>query len=343
MENNSDFYSKCDLCPRHCLVNRLAGQTGFCKETSKIRVACAGLHFGEEPPITVIGGSGTIFVTGCNLQCAFCQNYQISQNGMGKEVSEEEFADICILLQNNGAENINVVTGSHAIPAIANSLRIAKQKGLNIPVCWNSSSYEKVEELELLKGLVDIWLPDLKTLNSRISSEVFKAEDYPSVAKKAIRWMIDNSPIKVKTVCIKNDEASVKRFGGKEVEKMLSGVIIRHLFLPGRIDDTVLVLDWLKKHCDGKAFISLMSQYTPVNFSGEEYDKRKTALSAFQHRLMSNEEFSTIRNLIEDYDFEQIFYQELSSDTDWLPDFTKYQPFSSSLSKPLWHWNVQKL
>lgn len=130
-------YEKCVQCPRNCGINRSC-DVGFCKEPSNIRVASACLHFGEEPPVTVKGGSGTIFITGCNLRCAFCQNYQISQQGMGKNISVEEFADICLRLQDNGAENINIVTGSHAIPALAKGLTLAKKQGLNIPVCWNS-------------------------------------------------------------------------------------------------------------------------------------------------------------------------------------------------------------
>ena len=333
-------YNNCSLCPRNCGVNRLDGGRGFCGETAELRVASAGLHFGEEPPITVLGGSGTIFITGCNLRCAFCQNYQISQNGMGRTVSIEEFADICLKLQDEKAENINIVTGSHVIPSIALGLSQAKKRGLKIPVCWNSSAYETVEALEMLDGLVDIWLPDMKTLNPMISDSVFKAPDYPSVNKKAIRWMINHAPLKLETVAniARGDKASEKRFGGDTIEKMMSGVIIRHLVLPGRLDDTILVLDWLKKHADGKACISVMSQYTPVPFDSKEFERRKGALECFQHRLMNNEEFERVQDLLADYDFEYLFYQELSEDTDWLPDFNNFQPFSNKLSKPIWHW-----
>ena len=343
---NNSLYENCNLCPRMCGVNRFE-KLGFCRESSELKIACATLHFGEEPPITVLGGSGTIFVTGCNLRCAFCQNYQISQKGMGKNLSTDEFADLCLKLQSEGAENINIVTGSHHIPVIAERLKKSKEKGLKIPVCWNSSAYETIEALELLKGLVDIWLPDMKTLNPMISDEVFKAKDYPKVAKKAIRWMMENSPLKFETVATKNDKDSLKRHGGSEIEKMTSGVIIRHLVLPGRLDDTRLVLDWLKNHADGKACISLMNQYTPVevsekDFSAEEIAIRDKALSSFQHRLINKDEFKIIRSMIEEYDFEYLFYQELTSDTDWLPDFNKFQPFSNELSKTIWFWNGGK-
>lgn len=340
-------YKSCTLCPRNCKVDRTAGQLGFCKQSADLKIACAMRHFGEEPPVTAKGGSGTIFVTGCNLQCAFCQNYQISQHGFGKTVTVEEGAEICLQLMQAGAENINIVTGSHAIPAIAEVLTLAKKQGLNIPVCWNSSSYENIEALQMLEGLVDIWLPDLKTLNPMISKSVFNAEDYPSVAKRAIRWMIGNSPRKFEKL-----KTPVKIQGSGDAppvtEKMLSGVIIRHLILPGRLDDTKLVLDWLKKHADSvfaadgedhSACISLMSQYTPVTVKDDtagQSKERETALKAFQNRLLTQNEFSDIRDMIESYDFNYLFYQELDNDTGWLPDFTKKMPFSAALAKPVW-------
>lgn len=329
---NSNLYKSCALCPRKCGINRENNLTGFCKESAELRISTACLHFGEEPPITGEKGSGTIFITGCNLRCAFCQNYQISQCGMGRPVSKETFAEICLKLQEEGAENINIVTGSHAVPSIVEGLLFAKAEGLTIPVCWNSSGYETEESIQILSSVVDIWLPDLKTLNPLISEAIFQAKDYPSVAKKAIRAMIEKSPLVF-----------------DENEKMISGVIIRHLVLPGRMDDTILVLDWLKKHCDGKSCLSLMSQYTPVNFSDDKtpssLEHRKKALEAFPNRFLSTEEFAQIHELITDYKFEYLFYQDLDSDNckelnaDWLPDFKKNQPFSNALAKPVWHWN----
>lgn len=327
-------YNKCRICPRFCGVDRISGEKGFCRETSDLRIASAGLHFGEEPPLTCKGGSGTIFITGCNLHCVFCQNYQISQKGMGAVVSFKDFSKICMTLQEHGAENINIVTGSHAIPFIARGLEKAKIDGLSIPVCWNSSAYESVEALEMLDGLVDIWLPDLKTLNPFISEELFKAGDYPSFAKKAIRWMADHSPVKM---------IKVEGKDGEKLDKLISGTVVRHLVLPGRVDDTVLVFDWFKKFLDTRAYFSVMSQYTPVEAPDEYYSKeeqlaRSSSLSSFQNRFLNNNEFTNIIDLLESYEFTQVFYQELSTDTDWLPDFTLAQPFSNALAKPLWHW-----
>ena len=333
-------YSKCVQCPRKCGIDRTKesahSHAGFCRENDKIRIAVACLHFGEEPLLTVHGGSGTIFLTGCNLRCAFCQNYQISQQGMGAEVSKSEFAEICLRLENAGAENINLVTGSHHIPALAEGLSEAIRQGLKIPVCWNSSGYDDVESLKLLEGLVSIYLPDLKTLSAELSQSLCQAKDYPEKAKEAISWMISHNPLKIvqkEKIAGTNREKTVK-------DKILSGVIVRHLFLPGKFIETADVLDWLKHNADKKAIISLMSQYTPVPFKGsdEELTKRKKALSSIENRLVNQQEDQDLRDLIEAYDFDYLFYQDLCQDTEWLPDFEKKQPFSYKLAKPVWHW-----
>lgn len=333
MKDFSTFYNSCTQCPRNCKANRIInnGKTGFCKESIEVRIASAGLHFGEEPLITVHGGSGTIFFTGCTLHCAFCQNYQIAHQGMGKAVSKDEFVKICLKLQEIGAENINLVTGSHIIPQLAEYLKAARDAGVTIPYCWNSSAYEKVEMLELLNGLVTVWLPDLKTLSAPLASKLFGAENYPEAATKAISWMIKNNPLKIEEV----------QKDGITKDKMLSGVIIRHLFLPGRFAETADTLEWLKTNADGKACISLMSQYTPVPFKGTETEmkKRRESLSAIENRLVSKTEDQDLQDLIEAYDFDYLFYQELSTDTDWLPDFNRTQPFSNKLAKPVWHWS----
>lgn len=324
------FYTECRQCPRNCKIDRTAGQKGFCLETDELKAAVACLHFGEEPLITVHNGSGTIFLTGCNLRCAFCQNYQISQQGMGKALSKEEFAEICLKLEDAGAENINLVTPSHHIPKIAAFLEESLKRGLKLPVCWNSSGYESVEMLKLLDGLVSIWLPDLKTLNADLSEKLCGAKNYPETAKNAVSWMIENNPLKI---------TSVKK-DGTEKEKMLQGVIIRHLFLPGKFEETAEVLSWLKENADGKAVISLMSQYTPVPFKCEadELQRRKNALCSIENRLVSPQEDEDLRDLIDAFDFEYLFYQDLTTDTDWLPDFSRKQPFSNALAKPVWHF-----
>lgn len=328
-----NLYENCRQCPRNCGVNRNTS-LGFCKEPDSIRIAVACLHFGEEPLITVHGGSGTIFLTGCNLRCAFCQNYQISQQGIGAVVSKEEFAEICLKLEEAGAENINLVTGSHHVPAIAEGLAEAKKQGLKLPVCWNSSGYDSVDSLKMLDGLVTIYLPDLKTLSSELSKSLCAAEDYPEKAKEAISWMIKHNPLKLTSV--------TKEIDGKKVvkDKILQGVIVRHLFLPGRFFETADVLEWLKQNANEKAIISLMSQYTPVPFKGskEELEKRRKSLSSIENRLVNKNEDADLRDLIEAYDFDYLFYQDLCADTEWLPDFERKQPFSYKLARPIWHW-----
>ncbi|QTQ15276.1 radical SAM protein [Treponema parvum] len=332
MHNRLSLYKECFQCPRKCGADRTGKKTGACGEGESIRIASACLHFGEEPPVTVYGGSGTVFFTGCTLKCAFCQNYQIAQQGMGREVSSDEFISICLRLQDAGAENINLVTASHCIPKLAEYLRGARRAGLTIPFCWNSSAYENVEMLELLRGTVTVWLPDLKTLSAALAGRLFAAEDYPQTAVKAILWMMEASPLKLVE----------KNSDGKTKEKIQSGVIIRHLFLPGRFEETADTLDWLKHNADKKAVISLMSQYTPVPFAGAEDEllKRKASLSAIENRLVTAEEDQDLKDLIEAYDFEYLFYQELSNDTSWLPDFKCVQPFSNELARPFWHWKT---
>lgn len=331
----TDFYSSCRQCPRNCGTERKS-KTGFCGEHKDIRIASACLHFGEEPLITVFGGSGTIFFTGCTLGCSFCQNYQISQQGMGRKVSKDEFVRICLELQSAGAENINLVTASHLIPLLAEYLAEAKNAGVKIPFCWNSSAYEKIESLELLKNLVTVWLPDLKTLNGGVSRQLFKAENYPEAAKDAVLWMIKNNPLKIETVSGIDRETKQK----VTKEKITGGVIIRHLFLPGRFEDTADVLEWLKNNADKKAVISLMSQYTPVPFkeAEENLKKRLDSLSMIENRLVSKQEDYDLKDLIDAFDFDFLFYQDLTDDTQWLPDFNRVQPFSNALAKPVWHW-----
>jgi putative pyruvate formate lyase activating enzyme len=318
-------YESCAICPRACGVNRNKGERGFCGETAELRVAWAGLHFGEEPPITGKGGSGTIFITGCNLRCKFCQNYQISQDGMGRAVSASEFAEIALALERIGAENINVVTGSHAIPAIATGLRAARARGLSVPILWNSSAYENPEALDLLDGLVTAWLPDLKTLNPGLAESVFQAADYPKAAKRAIRHMVEKSPLVIK----RPDDATYPS------GKLISGVIVRHLALPGRLGDSELVLTWFAEHLDGRAILSLMTQYTPVPKSSHSAE-----IDAFPDRPFDRAEYDALMALVEKLDIDTGFYQELVEDTEWLPDFNRTQPFSSALARPVWHWTT---
>ena len=295
----------CNDCPRQC-----GDKVGVCGGNYPLRLAWAGLHFGEEPLLTQGGGSGTVFVSGCNLRCTFCQNYQISQEGLGRAVSQDEFVRICLDLQNLGARNINIVTGSHVWRTINEFLTTAKAQGLKIPICWNSSAYETVEMVESLSKNLSIFLPDLKTLNPLMSKALFAAENYPRFAKRAISAMVDASPLRV------------------ENGEILSGVIVRHLYLPGRFDDTRAVLEWFAENLKGRALLSLMTQYTPVK-----------DLSAFQNRLVEEKEAEMLSDLLADLDIEDGFFQELNPGTEWLPDFTQTLPFDNNLAKTSWHYS----
>ncbi|MDI9386661.1 MAG: radical SAM protein [Spirochaetota bacterium] len=326
-------YDSCRLCPHDCKVNRNKGELGICGESAELRLAFAGLHFGEEPLITGSGGSGTIFVSGCNLGCAFCQNFQISQEKMGSVVSTEDFATICLRLEKEGAENINIVTGSHAIPALALGLKEAKKKGLSIPVCWNSSAYENVEALDLLKNFVDIWLPDLKTLDDAFSSQAFRAKNYPEYAKKAIYWMMEKSRIKIQKSTIEKKD-SILEFESLTLPKMLQGLIVRHLILPNRLEDSFSVIQWFKENIDTKGYLSLMSQYTPIR--GRE--KKIDAIKLMENRFLAEDELETAFDILDYFEIENGFYQELNPSDDWLPDFNQTQTFPNELAKPLWHW-----
>jgi len=333
MSRLNSFYSQCALCPRACGVNRLAGETGFCGETAALRAATAVIHRGEEPPLIGEGGSGTIFISGCNLGCVFCQNYQVSKGesrsspahgekspslsaSLGKAVTPEEFAAICAALRDNGAENINIVTGSHAVPALVEGFIAARKAGVTIPILWNSSGYDSQEALEMLRDHVDIFLPDLKTLDSKISAKFSNAPDYPDTAKVAILKMIEITKSK--------DELTENR-----EQLFINKVIIRHLILPGYLESTRSVLKWFADNAKGRALLSLMTQYTPIPGRG---------LIA-PNRYVSKEEYNTVMKWLEEFEIEDGFCQELVTGNEWLPDFRKVNPFPSKLSVPVWSCN----
>ena len=306
------LYNSCDYCPRACGVNRLAGETGYCGETADLRVGVAVIHRGEEPPLIGTGGSGTIFISGCNLGCVFCQNYQVSQGEgksvpLGKIVSAEEFAGICVSLRDAGAENINIVTGSHAVPGLIEGFNEARKAGVQIPILWNSSGYDSQEALELLKEHVDIYLPDLKTLDSGIAAKFFNAPDYPAVAISAILKMIE-------------------MVGAKSKEETKSRVIIRHLILPGYLESTRSVLKWYAENVKDNALLSLMTQYTPIPGIGK----------IAPNRYVIKEEYEVVMRWLEEFGIEEGFCQELVTGSEWLPDFRKSNPFPSKLSVPVW-------
>ncbi|MBP3338193.1 MAG: radical SAM protein [Lachnospiraceae bacterium] len=241
--------NKCVLCPRECQVDRASGKIGYCGCDDKIYVARAALHMWEEPCISGTSGSGTVFFSGCSLKCVFCQNYSIANCDKGKEITVERLSEIFIELQNKGANNINLVTAGHYIIQVAKAIKIAKNNGLNVPVVYNSSGYEKVESLKMLEGLVDIYLPDMKYFDDDLAYKYSNAKGYVDVAKSAIAEMYRQVG--------KNDF-------DENTGLLKSGVIVRHLVLPGNVNDSKKVIEYLYNEYGNNIYMSIMSQYTPM-------------------------------------------------------------------------------
>lgn len=245
--NFQSIYESCSLCPRNCKVNRYQ-KTGFCGCGSTLKAARAALHLWEEPCISGTRGSGTVFFSGCTLGCCFCQNYSISQDHFGKELTTPQLADIFLRLQEDGAHNLNLVTATPYLPSIIKALDLIKDR-LCIPVVYNCGGYETITTIKKLEGYVDIWLPDLKYFSSDLSLRYSKASDYFDIASQAVKQMIE--------------QTGPPQFDSS-LSLMKKGVILRHLVLPGAKDDSIRLLHWMKKELpENMYYISLLSQYTP--------------------------------------------------------------------------------
>lgn len=246
---NMNKYENCLLCPRKCGINRRTGQTGVCGVSSEIKVARAALHYWEEPCISGKRGSGAVFFSGCSLHCVFCQNREISDGKAGKVISKERLSDIFIELADKGANNINLVTPGQYIPDIVWVVNDAKSRGMKLPIIYNTSGYENVTELKLLEGIVDVYLPDFKYMDSTLSARYSRAKDYPSVAKQALSEMVRQQP----EVVIDDATGLIQK-----------GVIVRQLLLPGHVNDAKAVLKYLYDTYHDHVYISMMSQFTPI-------------------------------------------------------------------------------
>lgn len=261
----------CALCPRACHVNRLSGRTGYCGQTSRIYAARAALHFWEEPCISGKEGSGAVFFSGCPLRCVFCQNSVIAEGGVGQPVGVEQLAAVFLRLQGEGANNINLVTPTHFVPQIAAALRMAKRAGLRIPVVYNTGSYERVETIRLLEGLVDIYLPDLKYWSPESAERYSHAPDYFETASEAIAEMVRQAP---EAIFEEREDGTVL---------MKRGVIVRHLMLPGLGMDSRKVLRYLHETYGNRIYISIMNQYTPMrNFESFPELNRRVGRKAYE-------------------------------------------------------------
>lgn len=275
----------CTLCPRECKVDRTNNQIGLCGVSDKIKVARIAPHYYEEPPISGKNGSGAIFFSGCNLKCVFCQNYDISKYNFGEDITITKLAEKMIELQNNNVHNINLVTPTHYIPQIRKAIIKAKKMGLSVPIVYNTSSYEKVESLKLLDGLIDVYLPDLKYFDDILAMKYSKAPNYFNTAIDAIEEMY-------------------RQTGSVEFDKdgmITKGVIVRHLLLPGQIEDSKKILKYLNFIYNNNIFISIMNQYTPLENVKNIPELNKT---------VTDEEYNNLINYACDLGIKNAFIQE---------------------------------
>ncbi len=296
--------TSCTCCPRNCRVNRLEGKVAVCRVGAEIQVSHIGLHFGEEPPISGTKGSGTIFFAGCNLRCVFCQNYQISQEFRRfptRTLTIDELASEMLRLQAAGAHNINFVSPSHMIFQMADAIVAAKEKGLVIPVVYNTNGYDSVDALRQIRGLVDIYLPDIKYMDAALGKRYSAVRDYATVIPGVLREMLDQvGQLEL------DDEGIARR-----------GLLVRHLVLPNNLDNTRKCLRFLAD-LSPDIFVSIMSQYSPQHKAGNYPEINRTLTEA---------EYDEITEYALDLGLENAFVQELESQESCLPDFAQTSPF----------------
>lgn len=269
-------YDICMLCPRACGVNRTAGARGVCGQNANVRLARAALHFWEEPCISGTNGSGAVFFCGCSLQCVFCQNREIATGQAGIEIPKERLAEIFLELQEQHANNINLVTPGHYAPHIIAAVESARRQGLRIPIVYNTGSYETVDTIRSMEGIVDVYLPDFKYMDAALAEKYSHAKDYPNAAKAAIAEMVRQQPQArfVPELQQREGGLSVEIQSGTDrgteqkaqtqIQIMTAGVIVRHLLLPGMLYDSKHILKYLYEQYGNQIYYSLMSQYTPL-------------------------------------------------------------------------------
>lgn len=290
----------CTLCPRNCTVNRADGEKGVCGQTNELKVARAALHYWEEPCISGKEGSGTVFFSGCSLHCVFCQNEQIANGTVGKIITIERLSEIFLELQEQGANNINLVTPGHFIPQIREALILSKKQGLQIPIVYNTGSYEAIGALKSLDGLIDIYLPDFKYMDPVLSKKYSHASDYAMVAKENIKEMVRQTGAPV------FDEAG-------EDGLLKRGTVVRHLTLPGCMQDSKAVIRYLYETYGNRIYISIMNQFTPLN---------NVAAYPELNRKITEEEYEELVDYAIELGVEQGFIQEgETAEESFIPDF----------------------
>lgn len=287
----------CTICPHNCKVDRVEGKIGRCRSGSNIKIALSSLHFAEEPCISGKNGSGTVFFSNCNLRCIYCQNYEISQEGKGNEISIQELAQIFIEQQKKGAHNINLVTPTMYVPQIIESIKIAKKNGLNLPIIYNTNGYENIETIKMLEGYIDVYLPDLKYYSNELSKKYSSVDNYFNIASNAIKEMIN-------------------QVGAPEFDEegmLIKGVIIRHLVLPNHIQNTKNILKWIKENLPQEVWVSVMAQYFPIYKAKED---------ELLNRKLKHKEYREIENFLYLLDLENGYLQELEEDEEqYVPKF----------------------
>ena len=288
---------KCEICPHRCKINRNSGLKGRCRCDDKIKIALASIHNYEEPCLSEINGSGTIFFTNCNLNCIYCQNYEISQMEKGKDVTIEELAQIMLRQQAKGVNNINLVTPTMYAYQIIEAIKIARKNGLHIPIIYNTNGYENIETIKALDGYIDIYLPDLKYYSNDICKKYSKIDNYFEIATSAIKEMY-------------------KQVGSSEFNEdgiMQKGLIIRHLILPNHIQNTKHILKWIKENMPSDVYVSIMAQYFPTYKAKED---------ELLNRKITKKEYKEVENYLYTLGLENGYMQDLGEhEEEYVPNF----------------------
>lgn len=295
--NLLDSLNKCNICPRKCNADRSSTALGFCKSSAVVKVAKAYAHMWEEPCISGEKGSGTVFFSNCNLRCVFCQNHEISQQCTGKEISIERLSEIFLEQQQRGCHNINLVNPTHYVPQIIEAIKLSRRNGLTIPIAYNSNGYENVETIRSLKGYIDIYIPDLKYFDDKYAIKYSKTPDYFNIASKAIVEMFNSAGTPV------FDDGGI----------MKSGVIIRHLMVPGLLFDSKKVVDYIYKTFGDNVYLSLMNQYTPM-YGAKDYPEINKPLNP--------KHYDSLVDHCIDLGYKNAFIQESGTSSEvFVPDF----------------------
>ena len=288
---------KCEICPHNCKVNRLEGKLGRCKANDKVKIALATLHFYEEPCVSGKNGSGAVFFSHCNMKCTFCQNYQISWEGKGKEISIEELANTFLALKQKGADNINLVTPTIYTYQIIEAIKIAKEQGLDIPIIYNSNGYESVPTLRKLAGYIDVYLPDLKYFDNDLALKYSGVTNYFEYATNAIQEMYQQVGAPVL-----NEDGLIQK-----------GLIIRHLVLPNHIENSKKVLNWIHQHINSHVYVSIMAQYFPCYRANKIKEL---------NRKLTKREYQEIEDFVYQLDIQNGYMQDLEENEEqYVPNF----------------------